>query len=82
LRQLVSDGLIDSRVGRSDRRERNLYLTDEGFALERQLSKAQRNRMRAAYKAAGPDAVQGFRRVLENIIDPDKRSYVKKLISG
>ena len=32
LRQLVSDGLIDSRVGRSDRRERNLYLTDEGFA--------------------------------------------------
>lgn len=82
LRQLVSDGLIDSRVGKNDRRERNLFLTDEGNALERQLSKAQRSRMRAAYRAAGPDAVQGFRRVLENIIDPEKRTYVKKLISG
>ncbi len=82
LRQLVSDGLIDSRVGKIDRRERNLFLTEEGNLLERQLSKAQRNRMRAAYKAAGPDAVQGFRRVLENIIDLDKRTYVKKLISG
>jgi DNA-binding MarR family transcriptional regulator len=82
LRQLIDDNLIDSRVGKNDRRERNLYLTPEGIALERQLSEAQRSRMRAAYKAAGPDAVQGFRKVLENIIDPNMQSYVKKLISG
>jgi DNA-binding MarR family transcriptional regulator len=82
LRQLIKDNLIDSRVGKADRRERNLFLTPDGIALERQLSEAQRNRMRAAYKAAGPDAVHGFRRVLENIIDPDMQSYVKKLISA
>lgn len=82
LRQLVRDGLIDSRVGKTDRRERNLYLTEAGAALERQLSEAQRNRMRAAYKAAGPDAVQGFRRVLENIIDPNTSTYVKKLLGS
>jgi len=82
LRQLIDDNLIDSRIGKTDRRERNLYLTPDGIALERQLSEAQRSRMRAAYKAAGPDAVQGFRRVLENIIDPNMQSYVKKLISG
>lgn len=82
LRQLINDNLIDSRVGQSDRRERNLFLTDDGIALERQLSEAQRSRMRAAYKAAGPNAVQGFRKVLENIIDPNMQSYVKKLING
>lgn len=71
LRTLVDDRLVDSRVGQSDKRERNLFLTDEGAALERQLSDAQRSRMRAAYRSTGPEAVMGFRRVLEAMMDPD-----------
>ena len=39
----------------------------------RQLSDAQRARMRAAYRAAGPQAVAGFRQVLEAMMDPDMR---------
>jgi DNA-binding MarR family transcriptional regulator len=73
LRTLVEDGLVEARVGREDRRERNLYLTEKGQALERSLSDAQRARMRAAYRAAGPQAVQGFRMVLEAMMDPDMR---------
>ncbi|MEO3414488.1 MarR family transcriptional regulator [Roseovarius sp. CAU 1744] len=73
LRTLVEDGLVDSRVGKSDKRERNLYLTDEGLELERKLSDAQRARMRAAYRAAGPEAVSGFRQVLEAMMDADMR---------
>lgn len=76
LRQLVNDGLIDSRVGERDRRERHLYLTPEGVALESKLSETQRKRMRVAYKAAGPDAVQGFRKVMEHIMDPAMRRHV------
>lgn len=76
LRQLVDDGLIDSRVGERDRRERHLYLTPTGVALESELSATQRKRMRAAYKAAGPDAVQGFRTVMEHIMDPNMRRHV------
>ena len=76
LRTLVDDGLVEARVGREDRRERNLYLTDKGAVLERSLSDAQRARMRAAYRAAGPQAVQGFRQVLEAMMDPDlRRAY-------
>ncbi|NBO21338.1 MAG: MarR family transcriptional regulator, partial [Rhodobacteraceae bacterium] len=63
LRALVDDGLVEARVGRDDRRERHLHLTEKGAALERRLSDAQRARMRAAYRAAGPAAVQGFRTV-------------------
>ncbi|QIE46353.1 MarR family transcriptional regulator [Pseudohalocynthiibacter aestuariivivens] len=73
LRTLVEDGLVDSQVGTSDKRERNLYLTDKGAALERKLSDAQRARMRAAFRSAGPEAVSGFRQVLEAMMDPDMR---------
>jgi DNA-binding MarR family transcriptional regulator len=76
LRQLVDDGLVESRVGLADRRQRNLYLTEPGRALEQELSAAQRRRMRAAFSNAGPEAVAGFRKVLEAMIDPDLRDRV------
>lgn len=79
LRTLIEDGLVDSRVGRRDRRERQLALTDKGAALERQLSEAQRARMRAAYRAAGPQAVAGFRQVLEAMMDPATRAQYQAL---
>ena len=79
LRTLVEDGLVEARVGRADKRERHLHLTDKGAALERALSDAQRARMRAAYRAAGPQAVAGFRQVLEAMMDPDIRRQYQSL---
>lgn len=71
LRTLIEDGLVESKVGTRDRRERHLFLTDEGRMLEQKLSDAQRARMRSAFRTAGPDAVTGFRTVLEAMMDPD-----------
>ena len=79
LRTLVEDGLVASEVGRRDRRERLLSLTPEGTALERQLSTAQRERMRDAFRAAGPEAVAGFRKVLEAMMDPELRRHFNAL---
>ena len=79
LRSLIEDGLVESRVGRKDKRERNLYLTTSGAALERELSEAQRGRMRAAYRATGPVAVAGFRQVLEAMMDPELRRQYQTL---
>ncbi len=73
LRTLVEDGLVESTVGQIDKRERNLRLTEDGARLEQQLSDAQRARVRAAYNTAGPDAVAGFRKVLEAMMEPDLR---------
>ena len=73
LRTLIEDGLVESRVGASDKRERHLYLTEAGRALEARLSDAQRARMRTAFRAAGPEAVAGFRQVLEAMMDPEMR---------
>lgn len=71
LRTLIEDGLVESRVGTVDKRERHLYLTEAGKSLEQKLSDAQRGRMRTAYRNAGPEAVAGFRKVLEAMMDPD-----------
>lgn len=79
LRALIEDGLVESRVGRRDRRERQLFLTEQGTALERKLSETQRARMRAAYRAAGPQAVAGFRQVLEAMMDRDTLRQYKAL---
>ncbi len=75
LRTLVQDGLVESQIGKRDKRERNLALTKTGAALEQELSDAQRERMRVAYLAAGPEAVYGFRTVLEAMMDPDLRHH-------
>jgi len=82
LRALVDDGLVESRIGTRDKRERHLYLTDKGRALEHDLSEAQRRRMRAAYRAAGPEAVAGFRIVLEQMMDPPQRAQFNSLKEG
>lgn len=82
LRSLVDDGLVEARVGRRDRRERNLYLTEAGAELERALSEAQRARMRAAYRAAGAQAVAGFRTVLESMMDDQIRAQYQTLRDG
>ncbi len=79
LRTLVDDGLVESRVGNRDKRERHLTLTRRGAELEQQLSEVQRERMRAAYRAAGPDAVAGFRRVLEAMMEPEARRRYRTL---
>ena len=73
LRTLIEDGLVESRVGTRDRRERHLFLTETGRTLERALSDAQTARMRDAFRRAGPEAVAGFRRVLEEMMDEDLR---------
>jgi len=71
LRTLIADGLVESRVGNIDKRERHLFLTEPGHALESRLSDAQRARMRAAFRDAGPQAVAGFKQVLEAMMDKD-----------
>lgn len=80
LRQLLAEQLVVSTAGRTDRRQRNLYLTPAGEALERELSAVQRERVRRAYRAAGPEAVAGFRRVLEQMIDETDRDAVLNIV--
>ncbi len=73
LRQLVKEGYIDQQPGKTDRRQRLLTLTEKGRALERLLTSEQRARIAAAYKNAGTDAVNGFRKVMLGIMEESAR---------
>src|SRR6185437_13657687 len=64
LGQLVREGYVVQRPGSRDRRQRLLELTQKGIDLERQLSENQRALIARAYRAAGSQGVDGFRKVL------------------
>ncbi len=73
LSQLVDQGFITQRPGTRDRRQRLLALTAKGIELERQLSESQRARIAAAYREAGAEAVEGYRKVILGMINRDDR---------
>jgi DNA-binding MarR family transcriptional regulator len=78
LSQLVRRGFITQRPGPSDRRQRLLELTPQGADLERRLTEAQRALVARAYRAAGADAVDGFRKVLLGLInDTDRGKFAR-----
>lgn len=80
LGQLVDDGMIVSKPGTTDRRQRLLSLTDKGKKLEQSLFATQRDRIARAYKQAGAESVAGFREVLLAIIDEADRDSVERQI--
>jgi DNA-binding MarR family transcriptional regulator len=76
LNALVDQGYVGHAPGFEDRRLRLLTLTDKGLALEQRLFEVQRDRIAQAYRAAGPEAVQGFRSVMRAIMDEGARAYL------
>ncbi len=77
LGELIRQGFVGRRAGERDRRQRLLELTPKGAELERRLSDAQRVLLADAYRAAGADAVEGFRTVLLGLIDePDRARFL------
>jgi DNA-binding MarR family transcriptional regulator len=76
LSQLVREGFITQTPGPKDRRQRLLHLTAKGQDLERRLSENQRALIARAYREAGAEAVEGFRKVLLGMIDePDRAKF-------
>ena len=79
LNELGERGLVETRAGEVDRRQKLLRLTAEGKAFEAQLFDALRSNLSAAYAAAGQESVTGFWRVLEGLIPPADRAMVAAL---
>jgi DNA-binding MarR family transcriptional regulator len=79
LSQLVREGFIEQKPGTRDRRQRRLELTEKGRELERELSENQRRLIAAAYREAGAEAVEGFRRVMLGMIEEgDRRRFDRR----
>ena len=79
LTPLVEEGYVTQAHGRADRRQRLLSLTPKGAALERRLYERQRETVMAAYREAGPQAVEGFRRVMRGLMGAEARAALARL---
>ncbi|MBU3079467.1 MarR family winged helix-turn-helix transcriptional regulator [Sphingomonas quercus] len=80
--ELSDRGLLESRTGLVDRRQRLLRLTPAGRALEVELFQEMREKVSAAYQAAGREAVGGFWQVLEGLVPESERDMVAALARG
>ncbi|WP_174297385.1 MarR family transcriptional regulator [Sphingomonas bacterium] len=79
LNELSERGLVETRPGERDRRQRLLRLTPVGSRMEHDLFDAVRRGMSAAYARAGQHAVTGFWAVLEGLIPEAERAQVDSL---
>ena len=77
LNDLLKDGFVERKTGMQDRRTRRLQLTAAGAALADAIWEAQRPALACAFKAAGQDAVNGFRKVLLGVGGADGRQKGK-----
>ncbi len=71
LGQLVREGFIVQNQGVRDRRQRLLQLTDKGRSLEEMLTATQRARFARAFRDAGIEAADGFRKVILGLMSDD-----------
>jgi len=79
LNELAERGLVESRPGQTDRRQRLLRLTPAGAALEAELFESLRERLSVAYAQAGQGSVSGFWAVLEGLVPDEERPRVEAL---
>jgi len=77
---LMKDGFVLQKTGATDRRQRLLYLTETGSELEARLTALQGRRFAAAYREAGAEAVDGFQRVLQGLMDQDTLEQMKQQV--
>ncbi len=79
LGELTERGLVETRPGARDRRQRLLRLTAQGATMEHELFEVVRQRISAAYARAGQHAVSGFWAVLEGLIPESERARIDGL---
>jgi DNA-binding MarR family transcriptional regulator len=77
LGDLLAGDFVERRTGLNDRRTRQLYPTLKGTEMSEAIWQMRRPQLAAAFKAAGQEAVEGFRKVLFGLLDDAGRTRIK-----
>ena len=78
LNQLVSEGYVNVTTG-YDKRTKDLSLTQKGIDLEDKLSTIQINKIKKIISKAEEKDINGFKRILYNMIDEDNKRKFDEL---
>ena len=77
LSHLIAEGYVRQQVGDTDKRQRLLFLTSKGAALEARLTDIQCKRFANAYLQSGVSDVAGFEQVLDALLDKQTTRHGK-----
>lgn len=81
MKDLLSADMLNQTQGARDKRQRLLRLTAKGQETAAGLVALQSALFANAFRAAGPEAVAGFRRVLTGLVAEQERAGVIRLIA-
>ncbi len=79
LKQLVDEDIVEQRPGKSDRRERRLFVTERGQKLAVRLIEPQLLRITKALELSGADSEKISRQFLYNMINSREHDAVMEL---
>ena len=80
INKLKNDGVIVLRKSKKDKRKKNIYLTKKGIKIEKKLTEKQVQNIANAYKNAGTDSINGFKKILVNLISKNSKNILRKKI--
>jgi len=69
LRQLTEDGFVDVKQDSQDKRVKRIKLSKSGTKLEFELTDDQRKRFEKVFKIAGQKAEEGWRKVMQLLVE-------------
>jgi DNA-binding MarR family transcriptional regulator len=79
LRQLIDNGYVEQKTGRSDRRQRLLFATDKGREFFGTLSATQASRINQAIASLPPESRGIVTRFLAGMVDPADQTTLARL---
>ena len=80
INKLKNEGVIVLRKSKKDKRKKNIYLTKKGIKIEKKLTEKQVQNIANAYKNAGTDSINGFKKILVNLISKNSKNILRKKI--
>ena len=80
INKLKNDEIIILKQSKKDKRNKNIYLTKKGIKIEKKLTQKQINNIADAYKNAGKDSINGFKKILINLISKTSKGILRKKI--
>jgi DNA-binding MarR family transcriptional regulator len=80
LKQLIDEGFVTQQSGKSDRRERHLYLTQKGLNFADKLAQLQCARIGNAFQSMAPESKQTVEAFLFAMISNKDQAAVAALV--
>ena len=80
INKLKYDEVIVLKKSKKDKRNKNINLTKKGIKIEKKLTEKQISNIANAYKNAGTDSINGFKKILINLISKTSKEILKNKI--